>query len=160
MKWLWIALGVVALDQSSKWLAARYLASAGAVPLIPGMLGLRYAENTGMAFSMLSGQGWLLGVLSGALILLAWLFLRRYTLGKVAGTAVMLMLGGAVGNMLDRFFTGYVVDMFEILLFRFAIFNVADAALTVGAVMLGITILWMPEEWREKKHGDTTGEAA
>lgn len=160
MKRLWIALGVVALDQGSKWLAARYLAPAGAVPLIPGMLGLRYAENTGMAFSMLSGQGWLLGVLSGALILLAWLFLRRYTLGKVAGTAVMLMLGGAVGNMLDRFFTGYVVDMFEILLFRFAIFNVADAALTVGAVMLGITILWMPEEWREKKHGDTTGEAA
>lgn len=160
MKRLWIALGVVALDQGSKWLAARYLAPAGAAPLIPGVLGLRYAENTGMAFSMLSGQGWLLGALSGALILLAWLFLRRYTLGKVAGTAVMLMLGGAVGNMLDRFFTGYVVDMFEILLFRFAIFNVADAALTVGAVMLGITILWMPEEWREKKHGDTTGEAA
>lgn len=89
----------------------------------PGMLGLRYAENTGMAFSMLSGQGWLLGALSGALILLAWLFLRRYTLGKVAGTAVMLMLGGAVGNMLDRFFTGYVVDMFEILLFRFRHFQ-------------------------------------
>lgn len=50
----------------------------------------------------------------------------------------MLMLGGAVGNMVDRFFTGYVVDMFEVLLFRFAIFNVADVALTLGAVLLGI----------------------
>ena len=158
MKRLWIAVAVVILDQGSKLLASRILASGGSVALIPGVLGLRYAENTGMAFSLLSGQSWLLGALSGVLILLAWLFLRRYILGRVAGAAAMLMLGGAVGNMLDRFFTGYVVDMFEVLLFRFAIFNVADMALTVGAVLLGATILWIPKEWREKKHGDTTGE--
>ena len=160
MKRLWIALAVVALDQGSKYLAASRLAFAGPVTLIPGVLGLRYAENTGMAFSMLSGQGWLLGLLSGALILLGWLFLRRYRLGRLAGTAAMLMLGGAVGNMVDRFCTGYVVDMFEVLLFRCAIFNGADAALTVGAVLLGITILWMPKEWSERNHGDTTGKTA
>ena len=159
MKRLWIALGVIALDQGSKCLAVRYLAPSGPVTLIPGVLGLSYAENTGMAFSMFAGRSWLLGLCSLGLLVLAWLFLRRYELGKVAGAAAMLMLGGAVGNLVDRFFTGYVVDMFEVLLFRFAIFNVADVALTLGAVLLGITILWMPKEWREKKHGDTTGEA-
>ena len=71
----------------------------------------------------------------------------------------VLMLGGAVGNMIDRFVTGYVVDMFEILLFRFAIFNVADVALTVGAILMGITLLWMPKEWSEKTHGDANDSA-
>ena len=71
----------------------------------------------------------------------------------------VLMLGGAVGNMIDRFVTGYVVDMFEILLFRFAIFNVADVALTVGAILLGITLLWIPKEWSEKTHGDANDSA-
>ena len=104
MKRLWIALGVIALDQGSKFLAVRYLAPSGPVTLIPGVLGLRYAENTGMAFSMFAGRSWLLGLCSLGLLVLAWLFLRRYELGKVAGAAAMLMLGGAVGNLVDRFF--------------------------------------------------------
>ena len=152
---LWIACLVVALDQGTKALATRFLAGGQNVTLIPGVLGLRYAENTGMAFSMLSGRGWLLGVVSAGVIVAAWLLLRRYRLGKNAKCAAMLMLGGAVGNMLDRFITGYVVDMIEVLLFRFAIFNVADVALTVGAVIMGVTLLWMPGEWSERKHGNT-----
>ena len=152
---LWIACLVVALDQGTKALATRFLAGGQNVTLIPGVLGLRYAENTGMAFSMLSGRGWLLGVVSAGVIVAAWLLLRRYRLGKNAKCAAMLMLGGAVGNMLDRFFTGYVVDMIEVLLVRFAIFNVADVALTVGAVIMGVTLLWMPGEWSERKHGNT-----
>ena len=58
MKRLRIALGVIALDQGSKFLAVRYLAPSGPVTLIPGVLGLRYAENTGMAFSMFAGRSW------------------------------------------------------------------------------------------------------
>ncbi len=160
MKRLWIAAVVLGLDQLTKALASKYLMDAGSVVLIPGVLGLRYAENTGMAFSLLSGRGWLLGLLSAALIGAAWLLLRRYRLGPLAESAAMLMLGGAVGNMVDRFATGYVVDMLEVLLFRFAIFNLADVALTVGAVLLGITILWMPKEWSEKTHGNATKDAA
>ena len=120
MRFWWIAAVVVAADQGSKALA-RGLADCGLVTLIPGVLGLRYAENTGMAFSLLSGKGWLLGLVSLIVIAAAWLGIWRYRLGKLASCAVMLMLGGAVGNMIDRFVTGYVVDMFEILLFRFAI---------------------------------------
>ena len=81
--------------------------------------------------------------------------LRRYRLGTLASVAAMLMLGGAAGNMIDRLVHGYVVDMFEVLLFRFAIFNVADAALTVGCVLMAVSLLLRPDDWSEKKHGST-----
>lgn len=151
--YLWIALISLIADQLTKhW--ARGLTQP--MTLIPGVIGLRYAENTGMAFSLLSGRPWLLGVLSAVLITAGWLVLRRYRLGPLSRTAAMLMLGGAVGNMIDRFFTGYVVDMIEVLAFRFAIFNVADACLTVGCCLMAVSLLFKPDEWSEK-HGHTEG---
>lgn len=153
-KYGWIALLVAAADQLSK-LAARSLHSP--LVLVPGVVGLRYAENTGIAFSLLAGQPWLLGLLSGAIILAGYLALRRYRLGPLPAVAAMLMLGGALGNMLDRLLRGYVVDMIEILFMRFAIFNVADAALTVGCILLAFSLMFRPKDWSEKhgsKHGD------
>ena len=152
-KFGWIALAVLIADQLTK-LAARGLTSA--IPLIPGVVGLRYAENTGMAFSLLSGRPWLLGLISGVLILVGYLALRRYRLGMLPMIAAMLMLGGAVGNMIDRLFTGYVVDMIEVLFVDFAIFNVADAALTVGCALMAWSLLFRPDDWSEK-HGNTKG---
>ena len=149
-KYAWIAVVTVLLDQLVKWAC---LSLTTSVTVIPGVLALTYAENTGMAFSLLSGRSWALGVVSAVCILLGWLILRRYQLGPVSKTAAMLMLGGAVGNMIDRFLRGYVVDMFEVLFVDFAIFNVADAALTVGTVLMGFSLLLRPEDWREKKHG-------
>ena len=149
-KYGWIALLVLLADQAVKQLARHVI---GSLTLIPGVLAFTYAENTGMAFSMLSGQSWLLGVLSGVVILIGCLVLRRYRLGFVASVAAMLMLGGALGNMIDRLFLGYVVDMFEVLLFRFAIFNVADAALTTGCVLMAASLLLRPDDWSEKNHG-------
>lgn len=150
-KYAWIAALTVIADQIVK-LLARHL--TGPVTLIPGLLGLKYAQNTGMAFSMFSGQSWLLGLLSAALIVLGWRMLRRYRLGRWSRIAAMLMLGGAAGNMIDRLFQGYVVDMFEVLAFRFAIFNVADAALTVGCALMALTLLRCPDDWREKDAKD------
>ena len=152
-KYGWIALVVLALDQLSK-LAVQRLTQA--VVLLPGVLGLRYAENTGMAFSLLSGRPWLLGLLSGAVIIAGMAVLRRYQLGRLASVAAMLMLGGAVGNMLDRLLRGYVIDMFEVLFVKFAVFNVADAALTVGCGLMIISLMLIPKDW-SKKHGDTQG---
>ena len=146
-KYAWIAPVVVILDQLVKWAC---LSLEGSVTLLPGVLALTYAENTGMAFSLFSGRAWLLGIVSALCILIGWRILRRYRLGPVSRAAAMLMLGGAVGNMADRFFRGYVVDMFEVLFVDFAIFNVADAALTLGAVLMGISLLLRPEEWQEK----------
>ena len=146
-KWYWLAAAVVAADQLVKWLSS---ALGRDVILIPGVLNFTYAENTGMAFSMLSGHSWLLGVFSAAAIALGWWILKGYRLGPVSRIAAMLMLGGAVGNMIDRVLRGYVVDMFEVLFMEFAIFNVADAALTVGTVLMATSLLFRPEEWQNK----------
>ena len=146
-KFYWIAALVVIIDQVTKWLCARLTAS---VTLIPRVLALTYAENTGMAFSLFSGRAWVLGVVSAVCILVGWLVLRRYRLGTTSRIAAMLMLGGAVGNMIDRFLRGYVVDMFEALFVDFAIFNVADAALTVGTILLAYTLIFCPSEWTDR----------
>ena len=138
----WIAATVLAADQATKWLA---LGLTGPVTLIPGLIGLRLAENTGMAFSLFSGipaAGLLLPLL---VLLLGFLVLRRYALGPLSRTAAMLLLGGAVSNLLDRVFRGYVVDMVEVLAFRFAIFNLADAAVCIGCLLMAVSLL--TEEW-------------
>ena len=150
-RFYWIAVAVVIVDQVVKALAR---GMAGPVTLIPGVIGLKYSENTGMAFSLLNRHTWLLTALSLVLIIGGWLVLRRYRLGRLSRVAAMLMLGGAVGNLIDRLFVGYVVDMFEVLLFRFAIFNVADMALTIGGALLAVTLLFFPKDW-SLKHGDT-----
>ena len=149
-KFYWIAALTVIIDQATKWACTRL---TGGVTLIPSVLALTYTENTGMAFSMLSGHSWMLGVVSAVCILGGWLVMRRYTLGTTSRIAAMLMLGGAAGNMIDRFLRGYVVDMFEALFVDFAIFNVADAALCVGTALLAYTLIFRPDEWREKYNG-------
>lgn len=146
-RYAWIAVAVAFADQLVKALARRL---TNPVTLIPGLIGLRYSENTGMAFSLFSRHTWLLTALSMLLILVGWLVMRRYRLGRLSRIAAMLMLGGAVGNLIDRLLVGYVVDMFEVQLFRFAIFNVADAALTVGGVLLAVTLLFFPKDWSLK----------
>ena len=145
--WDQIALAgaVVAADRVTKILAPGL--PADGVTLIPGVLGLRYAENKGMAFSMLAGKPFLLGILSLAVIVAAFLILRKKKLAPFPVTALMLMLGGAVGNMLDRFFTGFVPDMIEFLFVRFAIFNVADMALTVGCGLMILSLLFRKKDW-------------
>ena len=143
----WIAAAVVIADQLVKALSLRLTER---VTLIPGVLALTCTENTGMAFSLFSGRAWGLGVVSAVCILVGWLVLRRYTLGRWSRIGAMLMLGGALGNMIDRFLRGYVVDMFQTLFVEFAIFNVADAALTVGTVLMAISLIFRPGEWRDK----------
>lgn len=146
-RYLPIAVLVVMVDVLTKHWAQGL---EGPVVLLPGVIGLRYAENTGMAFSLLSGQTWLLGIMSLLCVLVGWLLLRRYRLGALSCTAAMLMLGGALGNALDRLFRGYVVDMLEVLFMRFAIFNVADMALTVGCALMAMSLLRCPDEWERR----------
>ncbi len=136
---LWIAAAVFVLDRITKGLSTRIPGES--LALIPGVVGLRYAENTGMAFSLLSGRPWLLGVLSLLVILGAFLYLRNKKIPALPAIGLMLMLGGAAGNMLDRFITGYVPDMIEFLFVNFAIFNVADMGLTVGCALTIIGLL-------------------
>lgn len=147
-KVLWILpVLILVLDRITKVLAASL--PVDGVTLIPGVLGLRYGENKGMAFSLFSGNPVLLGILSLAVILGAFLYFRKREVKIFPFFALMLMLGGAAGNMIDRFFTGYVPDMIEFLFMEFAIFNVADMALTVGCALLMWSVLFRTKDWEK-----------
>ena len=143
--WPWlIALAVLAADRVTKILARGI--PEGGQAVIPGVVGLRYAENKGIAFSMLSGMPWIPGVLSLLVIVAAFVFLRKKELHPLSRVGLMMMLGGAVGNMIDRFAYGFVPDMIEVLFVKFAIFNVADACLCVGCALVVIRLLFVRDE--------------
>ena len=137
--WGLIAILVLAADRITKALAGNIPGEG--MTLIPGVIGLRYTRNTGAAFSLLSGHPWLLGAAGLLVIVGAALFLRKRKLSPLALTGLMMMLGGAAGNMIDRFATGYVPDMIEFLFMRFAVFNVADTFLCIGCTLTAISLL-------------------
>ncbi len=144
-KYGWIALAAFAADRAAKLLWDR-IPREGLV-LVPGVLGLYPVRNTGAAFSLLSGVPWLTALLGVLAVAGAFLFLRGKTLRGMTAAGLMLMLGGAAGNMADRILAGSVPDMFELLFVRFAVFNVADACLVAGC---GLVII---DLFRGEKHG-------
>ena len=138
--WPWaVAAAVFIADRVMKILAPGI--PENGVVLIPGVIGLRYAENRGIAFSLLSGAPWALGVVSLLIIAAAFFCLRGKKLQPLALTGLMMMLGGAAGNMVDRFVHGFVPDMIEVLFVNFAIFNVADTFLCIGCGLVIISLL-------------------
>ncbi len=138
--WPWaVAAAVFIADRVTKILAPGI--PENGVVLIPGVIGLRYAENRGIAFSLLSGAPWVLGVVSLLIIAAAFFCLRGKKLQPLALTGLLMMLGGAAGNMVDRFVHGFVPDMIEVLFVNFAIFNVADTFLCIGCGLVIISLL-------------------
>ena len=147
--WPWaIAAAVFIADRVTKILAPRIPEDGQA--LIPGVLGLRYAENRGIAFSLLSGAPWVLGLVSLVIIAAVFFFLRGKKLRAVTLAGLMMMLGGAAGNMLDRFIHGFVPDMIEVLFVQFAVFNVADMFLCIGCGLVILQLLFGREMTGEK----------
>ncbi len=140
--WLMLSAVLVLIDQASKRWAQTVLAPQQTVELWKGVIGFRYAENTGAAFSAFSGATAALGVFSLAVcvVVAVWMIMN-----PKAGVRMMLplsmILAGGVGNLIDRLAHGYVVDFFELQFVEFAIFNVADICITVGAALLFIVLL-------------------
>ena len=135
------AAALVAADQGIKLWASANLQPVGAMPLLPGIVELRFCLNDGMAFSMLAGkQGLLIGVTSVMLVaVLVMLFVRKMPLAeRIAWT---LVLGGGVGNLIDRVLNGVVVDYINVLFMHFAIFNFADICVCVGVGLLMLVLL-------------------
>lgn len=119
--------------------------------LIPGFIGMTYMENTGMAFGLMNGQTVLLSVITAVVVVGMLFTMKRFVLSSFTKLAFGLVLGGAVGNLIDRLFMGYVVDMFVFEFVSFAVFNVADAAVTVGALLLAFSIMFRPRDWEVRK---------
>jgi signal peptidase II len=140
--WLWLSAVVIALDQLSKWWAVHALQPMGLPhPVIPGFLNWTLAFNRGAAFSFLADGGgwqrWFFALIAVAACMAMLWFLRRG--GRALFCAgLALIIGGALGNLFDRLTLGHVVD-FLLLHWRgwyYPAFNVADSAITIGAVAL------------------------
>ena len=135
---------LVLLDQAIKLAVRSGMALGQQIVLIPHVLALNYVQNTGMAFSALNGQATLLGLVSLAVSVgLGVVIAKKLFFRHPAGLAILsLILGGAVGNLIDRLVFGYVTDMIEVLFIRFYIFNFADCCVVVGGILLVIYVLF------------------
>ena len=153
-----IAAAVLAgIDQLIKAWTTANLMPVGTMPLIPGVVELRYSLNQGMAFSMLWGkQGLLIAATSVALVAVTvYLFWKRPPLAeRIAWTMV---LGGGVGNLIDRIAAGQVVDYINLQFVDFAIFNFADICVTCGIALLFVAIL--AGEIRDRRTHSKEGSA-
>ena len=132
---------LVAADQGIKAWATAQLMPVGVMAVLPGIVELRYILNDGMAFSMLAGkQGILIGVTSLMLIgVLVWLL--RGQMPPLERVAWTLVLGGGIGNLIDRVMNGVVVDYINVLFMNFAVFNFADICVCCGVGLLILSIL-------------------
>jgi len=141
--WLWLSLAVVALDQWTKYLVTNHLEIYEQVILLP-VLELMHVHNTGAAFSFLSGasgwQRWLFTALALLVSAAILLWLRRLPARgrNLLAAGLCLVLGGALGNVIDRVLWAYVIDFIRVHYadWYFPAFNVADSAITVGAGLL------------------------
>lgn len=141
---------LVVIDQLIKLLVLEYLQPIGSLPLIDGIIQLRYAENTGAAFGSFSGHTTALSVFTFMAILVGIIFLlsKKIKFG-VEYVCITLVIAGGAGNLIDRVFRGFVVDYIEPLFIDFAVFNFADILVTCSAILL---IIWtIYDIYREHK---------
>lgn len=152
-----LSLGLLVLDQWTKQWAMRALAHGGELKVIDGLLSFRYAENPGIAFSFFNTGDdvtrWLLvGVSSTAAVLVGYFLARTPATALRPQLTLSLLLAGIVGNLIDRASTGRVVDFIDVFVgqHHWPTFNVADSAISVGAVLLGLDLLRSGGEQGEK----------
>ena len=151
LKYFPAVAGVIAVDQWFKgWVVKHIALNSGSLPLIPGVVHLSHIHNSGAAFSMLEGSRVLFLLL---LLIFTALVIRvmrtRFLDREFDCWVAAFALGGALGNGIDRFRMGYVVDMFELEFMRFAVFNIADIALCVCAGLYVIRVLTTKEDKKE-----------
>ncbi len=148
-----LAAVLAAADQAVKYLVRANIPLGQHLTVAPGVMDLTFVKNTGAAFSLLAEHTWLLALLSGAAaVVLAVLLVKKPFPHRSGQLALGLLLGGAVGNFIDRLLLGYVTDMFAFTFVRFPVFNVADIAVVAGGILLCIhVVLFMREE--DKKEG-------
>lgn len=146
-RFLWIAVVVFISDQLTKFAAADYLLRHGEVKLAP-FFSLTLVHNTGAAFGILSSaSGWqnffFIFIALVACVVILWIIWRLDAKDLLLATGLMLVLGGAMGNLFDRLIHGYVIDFIDVYFhsWHWPAFNIADSAITVGAVVLAMDAL-------------------
>ena len=140
---------LILLDQGTKLWALTSLKPIHNMTLVEGFMDLTFVENRGVAFGMFSGQRWFILLLTGIIAVgLIWFYVtmpkkKEYFPLRVS---LVLVLSGAIGNIIDRLFRGYVVDFFEFTFFEWPVFNVADIYVVVGVILLALMIVFVVKD--------------
>lgn len=148
--WGILAALIVVSDQISKFLVVKNISPTDTIHVINGIIDFVYVKNTGGAFSILNNATWLLTIISvifciGVIVY----FIKEKPEKKVIVLALSLMFSGALGNALDRMFRGFVVDFIKTEFVDFPVFNIADIAITVGAVILIVYMIFFDNVKKE-----------
>ena len=142
--WLMIIAGIIFLDQLSKWLTVINLGLGETFPLIEGVFHFTYVRNTGAAFSIFNepDERWIFMSISTVAIIALSIYLWKNRKGsKLLCVALSFIVGGGIGNMIDRSILKYVIDMLDFRLINFAIFNVADSFVCVGVGLFALAVI-------------------
>ncbi|PCJ31173.1 MAG: signal peptidase II [Gammaproteobacteria bacterium] len=141
LKYLWLTGFIIAADQLSKWLMVDWLSLYETVAVVP-FFNLTMAHNPGAAFSFLADgsgwQRWFFVILAGGVSIVLLVWLAKYVSSKVEAVSISLILGGAIGNVIDRLYYGYVIDFLDVYYgsYHWPAFNIADSAIVIGAALL------------------------
>lgn len=149
--YLLVLLALVGADQALKWWTVTHLALGESAPFLPGLMRLTRLHNTGAAWSSFSGSTALLVAVTVVLMAaVAYLLVRRIVRHGLGVAACLLIIGGGLGNMIDRIARGFVVDMFELTIFQYPIFNLADCFVVVGAILGAVYYLFFYDKYDGK----------
>lgn len=157
---MWYALllaACIAGDQLLKYWVVNHLGIGQSAAFLPGLVRLTRLHNTGAAWGSFSGSTALLTAVTAVLLVaVAWLVLKKVIRHPLGLCAAMLVLGGGIGNMIDRICRGYVVDMFDLEFMSYPIFNLADCFVVVGVILGAVYYLWFYDKYdgRKAKHDD------
>lgn len=146
-----IAVVIAAIDQVIKYFIAARLKPIGSVAVIDNLFQLTYVENRGVAFGMFKDMRWLFVVLTALMIavILFYMFKKRPS-SKLFYVCAGMIIGGGVGNLIDRVFNGYVIDYISLSFFP-PVCNFADYCITIGVIILAVYILFFNDKFRKKK---------
>ena len=160
MRYLLAIAACIAADQAVKLYVVSHLALYESAPLLPGVVELLYIQNTGGGFSILAGHTWLLTILTAALMAgVAALMVKRVFPHPLAMWSMAAILGGGLGNLIDRVRLGYVVDMFNFQFMDYPVFNVADICVVSGCVLGLVYFQWFYEKYDKRGKADGNADA-
>ncbi|AFH85229.1 Lipoprotein signal peptidase [Bacillus cereus 95/8201] len=147
-----IALFVIAIDQISKWLIVKNMELGTSIPIIDNVLYITSHRNRGAAWGILENKMWFFYIITVVFVVFIVFYMKKYAkTDKLLGISLGLILGGAIGNFIDRVFRQEVVDFIHVYIFsyNYPVFNIADSALCIGVVLIIIQTLLEGKKTKE-----------
>ena len=139
-----IVVAIVILDRVTKYYAITYLKDIGSIEIVKGIFSLTYVENRGAAFGILQNQRWFFIILTIIISIgIVYYIFTQSNVDSLLRISLSMILGGAIGNLIDRIKFGYVVDMLHFTLIDFPVFNIADCFVVTGTLLLAIFPIYL-----------------